>query len=224
MREAWEMRYLASLKEQIVSGDWPIGSKIPTETELTSLFRVSRISVRHAIQRLVGMGLLEIRRGDGTYVKEVSVTSQFEDIFPMLMLSKNDYEEIYEFRLILEVENARLAAKRATDDDVKKLRASYEEMRKNVHDIEKFAEYDINFHTDIALATHNSFIIKTTSIIHEVLQKMMVAGVRTVGMDPGIYFHEKIIEAIEQKNATAAAKIMKQHISNSEKILLKNKA
>lgn len=210
------------IKEQIISGEWPIGSKIPTENELTILLQVSRISVRHAVQRLVGMGLLEIKRGDGTYVKNISVASQFENIFPMLMLSKNDFKEIYEFRVILEIENARLAAKRATEEDICKLRESYENMKDSQKDIEKFAQEDINFHTNVAMATHNSFIIKTTSIIHEVLQKMMLAGVKAVGMDAGIYYHEKIIEAIENKDSKNAAKIMKEHIYNSARTLLKS--
>ena len=61
------------LYEKILSGEWPVDSKIPNEFDLCDAFGASRISVRSAIQRLISMGMLEVKRGDGTYVKSFSL-------------------------------------------------------------------------------------------------------------------------------------------------------
>lgn len=209
------------MKDLILSGEWPVGSKIPTEPELGALFNVSRITIRHAVQKLVGMGILRIKRGDGTYVTDVDLASAFGNLYPLLVLSKQDYKEIYEFRMILEVENARLAAKRATEEDIEKLKGYLVIMKESGDDLLAYSQADIAFHTQIAQATHNSFVMKTTSVINEMLYKMMFAGVKTVGTSTGIYYHEQIIKAIEERNSKAAARIIREHISDSAKKVLK---
>jgi GntR family transcriptional repressor for pyruvate dehydrogenase complex len=167
------------------------------------------------------MGLLKIRRGDGTYVKKVTIASQLENVMPMIMPSKADFTEILEFRRIIEVENARLAAIRATTEDRKILRQLYGHMNSIETDIQEYANDDIAFHTHIAIATHNSFIQKITSVIHEVLQKMMFQGVKTVGIKTSLSFHEQVLNAIEKRDADGAAAAMQDHINNIINILTK---
>lgn len=105
------------MKEHIISGDWAPGKKIPGELELVELFNVSRVSVREAIHRLVGMGVLTIRRGEGTFVTEMLPENYMNALLPILMIEGSSFSEMLEFRAIIEVESARLAARRADEQD-----------------------------------------------------------------------------------------------------------
>ena len=110
------------LKENIVKGIWQPGEKIPSENQLVSLFGVSRASIRMAIQRMITLGLLESRVGDGTYVRAFT-PGAFVNELVSLGLKPADQLEIMEFRKALETEALKLAVERATDEDLAELEA-----------------------------------------------------------------------------------------------------
>ncbi|HKS49845.1 MAG TPA: GntR family transcriptional regulator, partial [Amycolatopsis sp.] len=101
----------SQLHDQITSGTWPVGSRIPAETELAEMLGVGRSTVREAIRALVHIGLLEARQGTGTFVRTLS-TEGWESL-----VRKAAVLEVYEVRGGLEFQAARLAAARRTDKD-----------------------------------------------------------------------------------------------------------
>jgi GntR family transcriptional repressor for pyruvate dehydrogenase complex len=161
------------MKEHIISGDWAPGKKIPGELELVELFNVSRVSVREAIHRLVGMGVLTIRRGEGTFVTEMLPENYMNALLPILMIEGSSFSEMLEFRAIIEVESARLAARRADEQDFYRMEEVLQVMERCKGNNREFAKADLNFHVAVAMATHNSVIIKVNAIIHDMLKKMM---------------------------------------------------
>ena len=109
----------AKLRQMIHSGEWQLQQRIPSETELMAGLGVSRGTLREAIKALAHSGMLEVRRGDGTYVRAVSEISGAA----RRMYQDHTEEHILEVRLGLDTQAASLAARNATADDVAALRA-----------------------------------------------------------------------------------------------------
>jgi len=200
------------IKDQISSGHWTPGAKIPGELKLKDLFGVSRVSVRDAIQRMVGMGILVVRRGEGTFVSDILPKNYFNALLPILMVNGAGILEILEFRSMVEVESARLAAARASQEDLARLGEILEQMKKCKGSQSLFAEEDLNFHTALALASHNSVLVKVNTILHDMLKHTMREIVELTGYEGGILYHTKILEAVADKEEKLAADLMKEHI------------
>ncbi|NLU32750.1 MAG: FadR family transcriptional regulator [Clostridiaceae bacterium] len=203
---------LEQIKDNIISGEWAPGTKIPGEMDLAEMFGVSRVSIRQAIHRLVGMGVLTIRRGEGTFVSEVLPKDYFNALLPVLMIEAADLAETLEFRAMIEIESARFAARRATDEDISRMEKALANMKKCQGNYKEFAIEDLNFHTAIALATHNSVVVKVTTILHDMLKDSMEEIVRLRGFQDGLHYHARILDAIKNRDAVAAAELMKEHI------------
>ena len=141
------------LRGQITSGQWPVGSRIPTETELSQLTATSRNTVREAVQSLVHAGLLERRQGSGTYVLAASELAGAVS----RRVAEAQYIDVLEVRRTLEVGAARLAAQRRTEEDVELL-SGLLARRVAAHesgDVEGTIGADVALHRAIARAGHN---------------------------------------------------------------------
>ncbi|NLV37059.1 MAG: FadR family transcriptional regulator [Clostridiaceae bacterium] len=203
------------MKNNIVSGEWAPGARIPGELDLVELFGVSRVSVREAIHRLVGMGVLTIRRGEGTFVSEILPSDYFDTLLPMMMIERPNLIEMLEFRNIIEVESAKLAAKRAEEKDIGRMAGIIKKMENSQGDRELFSAQDLNFHYAMAIATHNNVIIKVNAILSDMLKKSMDEIVGLTGYEGGIYYHKKILDAIKNKDSELSALLMKEHINTT---------
>jgi GntR family transcriptional repressor for pyruvate dehydrogenase complex len=158
------------LKENIVKGIWQPGEKIPSENQLVSLFGVSRASIRMAIQRMITLGLLESRVGNGTYVRQFTPSTYINELVS-LGLKPEDQLEIIEFRKALETEALRLAAARATGEDLHELEEIYARARKAFKnlDLETYFKEDMQFHMQIFKMSKNSIFMKTVQTLGDVL-------------------------------------------------------
>ena len=203
---------LDQMKAQILSGNWSPGTKIPGEMELTRVFGVSRVSIREAIHRLVGMGILSIRHGDGTYIAEILPKDYFNALLPALLIESVSLMELLEFREMVEVESARHAASRATEEDIGRMRDILEAMKRHEGNHLRFAIEDLNFHTALALATHNSVIVKVNAIMHDMLKKAMEEIVVRTGFQGGMHYHSRILDAVIQRDPKTAMEVMREHI------------
>src|SRR5690349_7687886 len=110
-------RVIARLRQQITSGSWPVGSRIPTEPELVTQLGVARNTVREAVRALAHNGLLDIRQGSGTWVV---ATSELAGVMHRRFAAA-DPGDVTELRSTLESSAARLAALRRTDRDLRQL-------------------------------------------------------------------------------------------------------
>jgi GntR family transcriptional regulator, transcriptional repressor for pyruvate dehydrogenase complex len=204
---------LEQMKEQIITGVWSTGSKIPGEMQLARMFGVSRVSVREAIHRLAGMGVLSIKRGEGTFVNEILAQDYFHTLLPILMIDNASLPHMMELRAMIEIGSAGLAAVRAKKEDIVRLNTALANMENYKGNHKRFSAEDLNFHTAIAMATHNSAVLKVNAVIHDMLRKTMEEIVRITGYEDGIHYHRKILEAIEKKDKNEAVKIMTEHIN-----------
>jgi GntR family transcriptional repressor for pyruvate dehydrogenase complex len=158
------------LRDNILEKKWQPGDKIPSENQLVSLFGVSRASIRMAIQKMITLGLLESRVGNGTYVREFSPHEYINELAP-LILNPEDQLEIMEFRKALETEALKLAAVRSSDEEVRELKDINVRARKAFMalDLETYFKEDMQFHMQIFRMSRNRIFISTIQTLSGVL-------------------------------------------------------
>lgn len=200
---------VSQLREQVLSGQWPVGARLPAETELAQRLEVGRSTIREAVRALVQAGLLETRQGSGTYVRSITPGADWEP-----RLRRAAVLEAYEVRQALEVQAARLAATRRTEADVEALRARLAE-RERAHDQEaRFVEADLAFHRSVVAAAHNPLLAEMFDSFASVLREALIAvrsdrSVRSAGADAA---HARLAAAIEAGDAAAAAQATHDHL------------
>ncbi|MBS4538669.1 FadR family transcriptional regulator [Clostridium sp. D2Q-11] len=204
-----------TIEGKIISGEWKSGTKITSEPQLAKELQVSRMSVREAIEKLVALGILTKKRGEGTFVNELKPSVYLNSLIPMITLDRDDFLEILEFRLIVEVESIRLFVKKANNQDIIELRKYYDEMVKYKDDPVKFAESDTSFHMKIAEGTKNSLIKKVNSVLKKLLDYHQQGLYENLGPKGGLIEHKKILESIEKRDEELSVLFMKRHIERT---------
>lgn len=208
------------LKDEIITGKWKPGIRIPSESKLSEILNVSRITIREALQALVALELLEKKRGQGTFVKKSFIKAYISSLLPLIRFDHSQTVYMHEYRKIVEVGAIELVVERATHEDIKNLKDILEEMRKyKDHNLEKFALEDLNFHLALSQITKNPVMIRSIFVIKDFFKIQLIKIVKSMGSEPGLYYHEKIIQAIEKNNKKEARELMKKHLENNEKYL-----
>ena len=192
------------LRTAVTQGEWPIGERIPTESELVTQLGVGRNTIREAVRALAHTGLLEVRQGDGTYVRATSEVSG-----AIRRLCGEELREVLQVRRVLEVEGARLAASARTDEEVANLRALL--ARRAVEWDEKrwedFARTDAEFHSSVVRCGHNTLLTELYRGLTEVVTASVAA---TSGITPGVDYipeigHDGLADAIADRDPERAA-------------------
>ena len=200
------------LRSAIASGEWQCGDKLPSESELCNTLGVSRVSVRSALQRLSGLGLVESRRGEGTFVCTSGSSQYMNSIIPIIALNSKDRKSMAEFRFIVETESAALAALRATSEQIELMRDATRKMAQS--DGQQAAEMDLAFHKLIAESTHNPIIIKVFEILSDYYLSLFVTNISVMG-SKGSKQHQSLTDAIASHDSDLAREIMKSHLEAS---------
>lgn len=207
------------LEDMLIKDTLKQGEKLPSENELAEQFNVSRITVRQAIQKLSVLGLIETRLGEGSFVKTLEPSNSMNALIPSVYLreySKSSMYEIQEFREIVEIESTRLAAEKATKQDIEELKATYKLMKNCNNDLKQFAKEDFNFHFKIGLITKNGLLIQTYRILKEILEISMTGIIEEMGCKDGLHYHSEIIKAFEQNDGDKAAELIREHIRKNK--------
>ena len=185
------------MRAQISDGVWTVGNRVPTEPELMSVLGVGRNTVREAIKTLTSTGVLEIRRGSGTFVRART------DIGGLLgrHASVDEMKYVFEVRRALEMEAVRLACERRSDDDVRILR---ELAAKRDVPAENFVDVDLAFHIAVVDAAHN-LVLK--DLFAGILETVRATYEVTEGVHPPSLtssHHQGVAEAIAERDVTKA--------------------
>lgn len=202
-RSALSEQVIAELRNQITSGEWPVGSRIPTEPELVEQLGVARNTVREAVRALAHNGLLDIRQGSGTYVV---ATSELAGVMHR-RFADADPRHIAELRSTLESSAAELAAERRTERDLKQLDALLvrREEAWESGDAEAFVTADATFHLAVVAASHNDVMTAMYADLGEVLRDWLREDVGEK-LTPETYMdHARLVDAIRSGDAEAAA-------------------
>ncbi len=205
------------IQNKILAGEWKAGEKITSELPLAKELGVSRNSVREAIEKMVILNILSKKKGGGTFVREVSESTIFNDLIAHVTLEKDNYLDILQFRKGFEMQNIKLFLKNADDEDIKELEEVYLKMEKLKNDSEKFAFYDAEFHRVIARGTRNSIIIKISDILFNLLVFHQKTLNVMLGSESGIRDHKLVLEALKEKDVDLSLFFMKKHINRTIK-------
>jgi DNA-binding FadR family transcriptional regulator len=228
------------LREQITSGHWPLGSRIPAEPELVALTKLGRNTVREAVKSLTYAGLLEIRHGEGTFVRSSSELVSVID----RRVHTAELREVYEARRGLETELARLAADRRSEADLRMLRESFDRRATalaaamsaeandahevhevhDAHEVERrlaaFVTADAAFHHAVAVAAHSAVLGE----IYDGLSGRLICGVaemmRRRPYEASEPAHAELLDAIERGDQDRARARWDEFLSESLAALL----
>ncbi|MFE7977485.1 FadR/GntR family transcriptional regulator [Streptomyces shenzhenensis] len=208
------------LKYLLESRAWKVGDKLPSERELVDTFGVGRSAVREALKSLSLLGLLEIRQGDGTYVR-----SPHSDLLPQVMewgllIEEQKIVELAESRSVIEVALAGFAAERRTDEQLKRIHVHLEGMRRHLNDIEHWLQHDVSFHLEIARSADNAaladYLFRLRGLLSASIRHNQIA---TNDNEEKLREHEAIYEAIRDRDRDRAASAMKLHMKHVEERL-----
>jgi len=197
------------IENQIICGNWQVGSQIPPEQELMQTFDVSRITIREAIKTLVSRDVLEIRRGCGTFVSAVPGLS--DDPLGLRFIASDDLNTyLFEARQILEPSVCRLAAQRGDAEelvllkqlaeDIDELDAQLQGKKTTPEVIQAITAKDIAFHTFLCRMSKNP-----------VFERMLPR----LSNGPRVSIHGEIYKAVAAHDGDEAYRLMVAHLSNS---------
>lgn len=198
--------------ETILSRRLEVGDRLPSERELGAQFGVSRTVVREAVRALVAKGLIEVRSGSGLRVAAVDAAAVSESMSLYLRGGTLDFEKVHEVRALFEVHIAGVAAERATEEDVTRMREVHERMRRASSDVEAAARDDLEFHRLIARATQNDLYLllldSIGSTLIDIRRENLGSGSRPMTLDQ----HEAILERIAARDPVGAREAMAAHL------------
>ncbi|HEX3077760.1 MAG TPA: FadR/GntR family transcriptional regulator [Lachnospiraceae bacterium] len=195
------------------------GDKLPNENDLSLELNVSRTTLREAIRILVTNGVLEIRRGCGTFIRESINSSSMEEM-NHLSNAKLNAKDLYEMRLIFEPEAAYLATLRASEMEMNRILNYGAQVEEKIRKGEDRTEQEQNFHKSIAKATHNEFMNKLMPVIYQSIGKgVALSKKREMAVKYTVNDHRMIMEFMESRNPEGARNAMRIHMLHAIKEL-----
>ncbi|MEA5067492.1 MAG: FadR/GntR family transcriptional regulator, partial [Christensenellaceae bacterium] len=206
------------MREMILRNVWKPGDRLPSENELAESFGVSRVTIRQALLKMNTFGLIRTRQGEGSFVQEMGVGIKLNELVPSIYLNENAVRDVWEFRMMTEVETVALATKRATAEDIRQLWASYERLKDQRDDLEDYISNDFQFHRMLTTIVGNQLVTQLHYLLRDILKETMRKITLKIGRDNGIEYHRRIIEAIEARDAQMARKLMTDHLAESLKL------
>jgi len=210
------------IKTMIINGKLKAGDRLPSERELADSLAVSRTSVREALRILESMDLIQCRPGDGNFVKEITIDSLAKSIAWKIPLIKGAVLELYEARKIIEPGIVRIAAERATEEDILKMENIVEKQKKIVERGESICEVDDEFHRSIAEASKNKMIRKIINTLIDLESETDESNVEIKERpSESLKSHMNIVKYIKAREKEKARRAMLTHLTTVEKLVLK---
>ncbi len=191
-----------------VEGRFAVGDKLPNENDLAQELGVSRSTLREAVKILTTSGILEIKRGKGTFVTANTIinSGDFGDIASGL-------DDLFEMRLMFEPDCAYYAAERATDEEIEIICKYGEAVEKKILSGEDRTAEEQKFHESIANATHNAFVKQFMPIIFNAIKKGVVVLTKDQDVSEDNLKDDRLImEFLKKRNPEGARTAMRLHI------------
>lgn len=200
----------------LTAGELAPGSRLPPERQLSESLGVGRSAVREALAALEILGIVAVRPGSGTYLRESTSELLPTTLSWGLMLSASRTAELVEVRSGLEVQAATLAAERATDDELVALRGHVEVMRDSLDDVARFVEADVRFHLQIATSAGNVVLRDLLQSVRSLLRVWVERGLTSSDQARAAYEeHVVVLEALETRDGATAAEAMRSHMATA---------
>ncbi len=199
------------LGEAIVAGRYPAGQAIPPEPRLCEELGVSRTVIREAVKSLVAKGLLSTGPKVGTRVLTEEQWNWFDpDVIlwkSKAGLTREFLRDLQDLRRVLEPAAVRMAAQRATAQDLAEIEAAYQGMREAVEEGGDYVAYDLLFHQGLLRASHNRMIVQMSKVLSALLRTSFeISTSRKDGPRSSLPLHRAVLNAVAARNPAKAEK------------------
>lgn len=183
---------IKSVENAILKKELGPGDPFPSENEMVKSLGVSKSSIREAVKMLEAMNVVEIRKGEGTFVRATVASEVINPLLFSLLLQQEANPQIIELRQMFEPAYSKLAMENATETDLKEIQKTVDDFRQNISAGTVTVEDDMAFHRAILQATHNEFVIKIGTVILELFTASVGKGLysepaRSLKMHENIY-------------------------------------
>ncbi len=195
------------------------GTKLPSERELATYFKVARSSLRQALKVLEIMGVITQKVGDGSYLNRDASSVLAVPMEFLFLLDDTSIHELTELRFLMEPALAAKAAERANSDDIALLRQSIDDLEHSDGDRVKLVASDLLFHRAIFQASGNRLTGRLFHTIHRAMLNMIMVTSQLVDLEHTLAFHKRILAAIEQRDAQRASRLMTAHLIDASDLL-----
>ncbi|MFT4219670.1 MAG: FadR/GntR family transcriptional regulator [Microbacterium sp.] len=212
---------IEKIKAMIAAGELGPGDRLPPEKELAARLGLSRSSMREAVKALEVIRLLDVRRGDGTYVTSLEPGLLLEAVsFAADLRDGESLLEVFEVRRILESQATGIAAARATGADVEALQREVDAVARDT-DLPTLVEHDIRLHRAIVELAGNRYLASLTeSLISHTVRARVWRGVTEAGaVERTLSEHSAIVAAIASHDVERATALASAHVAGVERWL-----
>jgi len=208
------------IRIMIVDGSFPPGQPLPGERVLAERFGVSRGSIRDAFRMLETIGLLEMRHGQGTFPRELTVDRLVAPLTAVLANRRDLEGELMDVRRMFEPAVARVAAARISEEDLAALHRILDAQRRKVKAGQSAIVEDTAFHAALARATGNTVVVRIMETLNDLLTESRKRALRQRSRpERSLKGHEAVVTALGRRDADAAARAMLAHIDQIAGIL-----
>ncbi|MBL3687671.1 FadR family transcriptional regulator [Leucobacter zeae] len=203
---------------RIRAGEWELGQKLPGETTLAPQLGVGRSTVREAIRKLAGRGVLASRQGSGVFVTALDAREDWGDV-----VIRADIIAVIEARVAIETEAAALAAERRSPAGVRAIRRALADRAARRGRIEEHVDADTAFHRSIVAAAGNPILLELFDGVTPRVRQAMIEMLRireSFGSDVDQAEHARLADAIADRDAVAAAALSRAHLRSLREAFL----
>lgn len=213
------------ITEKIKSGEYSQGDKLPSIQALSKEYGVGQASIREALNALRVIGFLEIKHGEGTFVKAIEVSTFTPE---MALYGKEDIKDLLEVRKVLEIGSVRAAAKYRNEQQLQAIYIALKQMEQAMHNKEIGEESDLNFHLSIAEASNNKLLKhmlievsdKIKTVMKETRQIWLFNEEKSI--EKLFNEHTEIFLAIKNGDIKLSEKKMLKHLEDVEEVLIEH--
>lgn len=216
---------IQQIRISISQGRFKMGDKLPSEFELMQELHVSRNSLREAMKILSAMGIVEIRRGDGTYICNGVKPNIMDFVVYGMILEESSADEIIEMRQILDEDVLRLAIQKCTSEDIEQLQTYINEMRYFFHEgeISKAAKTDYQFHVYLCECCRNRFLSRIVLGVYGLFESSIEKNIRTEKLfAEADQHHQKIVECLRKKDVASVHDVISKSLTSWKANVISN--
>ncbi len=220
-KERLNEKIISQIKHLILSNNFKVGQRLPSEREMANRLRVSRVVVRETLRSLEQAGLIEIKPGakGGPFVTNNLHLPLYSSVCDLLYNQRVSLSHLLEARETLECSIIKLAAKKANHRDIKRLKLINQRFIDKFQEGEKIREINANFHMMIAEISENPLLKLIIQSLFELLNRLLPDSTRTQKFTRRTYEkHEAIIEAMRKRDIGACERLMSQDIKHMKNL------
>lgn len=211
---------LRQIRNSISSGRFRLGDRLPSEFELMKELNVGRNSLREAMKILSAIGIIEIRRGDGTYVCNQVKPNLIDSVIYGVLLESSSAQELIEFRQTLDEDILHLAVRKGTDEDIRILQRYINQMRAkfNNGEIGAAAHLDYQFHQYLAKCTRNGLLERMVLGVYTLFERSIEKNIRTEELFASAdKYHQEMVDCIVRKDESKVEEVIERSLSSWRK-------